>query len=378
MTNAADPGRGHLLHVFPTFTVGGVQHRIIRVAQALRAKYRHTVIALDANFDAAAGLENDPIFAFEAFPTVKSAFLSASNLVRARATLARLKPDLLLTYNWGAVEWALANRMPKFCRHIHLESGFGPDESPDRQRWRRATARRFLLAGCDRIIVPSVVLHNVVTGVWQLPAAKVRYLPNGIDCRRFDTGPDREFLDRLGIPEGVMVIGTVAALREEKNLPRLLRVFAALPRDVDARLVIVGDGPERPTVERMAAALDISARVVFVGNLAKPERVLGRFDVFALTSNTEQMPNSILEAMAAGLPVVATDVGDIRHMLAQQNADFVAATQDEAALADRMLRLLQDPALRAEVGSANRQRVHCEYMLESMVERYDALFSGTL
>jgi glycosyltransferase involved in cell wall biosynthesis len=336
------------------------------------------MIALDANFDAAAGLENDPIFAFEAFPTVKSTFLSATNLIRARATLARLKPDLLLTYNWGAVEWALANRVCELCRHIHLESGFGPDESPDRQRWRRQTARRFLLAKCDKVVVPSLVLHNVATGVWQLPAAKVRYLPNGIDCHRFDTGPDRELLGRLGIPNTVLVVGAVAALRKEKNLPRLLRIFATLPRNVDARLLIVGDGPERPALERMAANLDISARVLFIGNLAKPERLLKRFDVFALTSDTEQMPNSILEAMAAGLPVVATDVGDVRRMLAKQNAEFVAAMQAEAALADRMLRLLQDPALRAAVGSANRERVHREYALESMVERYDALFAGTL
>jgi len=368
----------HLVHVFPTFTVGGVQHRIIRVAKALRGKYRHTVIALDGNFEAAAGLEDDPIFSFEAIPVVKSAFISLRNLVRARETLRRLQPDLLLTYNWGAVEWALANRAPKFCRHLHLESGFGPDESPEHQLWRRAKARRLLLSQCDRIVVPSLVLHDIVTRVWQLSPDKVRYLPNGVDCSRFAKGPDNDIVAALGIPSSAVVVGTVAALRREKNLLRLLRVFAALPRDLDAQLVIVGDGPERTALAQAAASLDVSSRVVFAGAMANPERILPRFDVFALTSDTEQMPNSVLEAMAAGLAVAATDVGDVRRMLAPENADFVVPVDDEAAMTHGLLRLLRDRTLSVRIGRANQERVRREYALEHMVERYDALFSGTL
>jgi glycosyltransferase involved in cell wall biosynthesis len=368
----------HLVHVFPTFTVGGVQHRIIRVAKALRKKYRHTVIALDGNFEAAVGLEDDPIFSFEVIQVVKSPFVSMRNLASSRAALRRLRPDLLLTYNWGAVEWALANRAPKFCRHLHLESGFGPDESPERQLWRRTKARRLFLAGCDRIVVPSLVLQDVATRIWQLSPDRVRYVPNGIDCSRFANLPDRNLITSLRVSDGNMVVGTVAALRPEKNLLRLIRVFAALPRDLPAQLLIVGDGPEHADLARAAANLDISDRVIFAGALANPERILGRFDVFVLTSDTEQMPNSILEAMAASRAVVATDVGDVRRMLAAENADFVVPVDNEAAMTDHLLYLLRDLPLRDRIGQANQERVRVEYALEQMVDRYDALFSGTL
>jgi glycosyltransferase involved in cell wall biosynthesis len=367
----------HLVHVFPTFTVGGVQHRIIRVAKALRGKYRHTVISLDGNFDAAAGLGGDPIFAFETLPVVKSRLVSLRNLARARAALRRLQPDLLLTYNWGAVEWALANHLPRMARHLHLESGFGPDESPEHQHWRRARARRLLLVGCERIIVPSLVLRDIVTRVWQFPPDRVRYVPNGIDYGRFARGRNAASTAALGIPQDAPVIGTVAALRREKNLLRLVRVFAALPRALDARLVIVGDGPERAALVQAAADCAVSARVIFTGAMADPERILGCFDVFALTSDTEQMPNSVLEAMAAGCPVAATDVGDVRQMVAPENAGFVVPVEDEAALAERIAALLRDPAARVRLGRANQDRVRREYALEQMVARYDAVFSGT-
>jgi L-malate glycosyltransferase len=368
----------HLLHVFPSFRVGGAQNGIIKVAQALRDKYRHTLIALDGNFDAAADLNEDRPFSFENFPVVKSATISISNLVRARSLLRRLQPDLLLTYNWGAIEWALANRLSRRCPHLHLESGFGPDESAERQLWRRAKFRRVLLSRCDRIVVPSLVLQEIAGRIWQFPAGKVSYLPNGIDCCRFARGPDKELIDTLGIPDKAMVVGTIAVLRREKNLLRLVRIFAALLREVDAWLVVVGDGPEREALAQAATNMDISSRLILAGAIANPERILGRFDAFALTSDTEQMPYSILEAMAAGLAVAATDVGDVRHMLASENADFIVPIDDEASMTRGLLRLLQDPALRARIGRANQERVGREYTLEQMVDRYDALFRVTL
>ena len=90
------------------------------------------------------------------------------------------------------------------------------------------------------------------------------------------------------------------------------------------------------------------------------------------------MPNSVLEAMAAGLAVAATDVGDVRRMLAPENADFVVPVDDEAAMTHGLLRLLRDRTLSVRIGRANQERVRREYALEHMVERYDALFSGTL
>lgn len=370
------PARGHFVHIFPTFSVGGVQNRTIRIAKALRHKYRNTVIAFDSNFEAASGLEAGESFAFEAMTMVKAPFISVRNLLNARAALRRLRPDLLLTYNWGALEWALANSLAKPHRHIHFESGFGPDESAERQLWRRAKTRRLFLARSERVIVPSVVLRDLAIGKWRLPRDKVRHIPDGIDCRRFARAHDEMYAAALGLAEGMPVVGTVSTLRREKNLLRLIRVFAALPRALGAKLVIVGDGPERAALTQMAADLAVTDRVIFAGALADPERILARFDVFALTSDTEQMPNSVLEAMAAGLAVATTNVGDVTRMLAPENAGYIVPVADEAALAERIGHLLQDRELRARIGRANQARARQEYALETMVARYDALFSG--
>lgn len=371
---AAVENPSHLLHAFSTFAVGGPQTRFTSIVNALNGKYRHSVLAMDGDHAAKAGLDPKIDCRFETMPVVKSGGISIANLRNARSLLRRTRPNLLCTYNWGSIEWSLANWLRPICPQIHVEDGFGPDESPDRQQTRRATMRRLFLSRCARVIVPSRVLYNVAIETWHLPQSRVRYIPNGIDCERFAALPDSALLSNLGISETDLIVGTVAALRPEKNLSRLLRVFAALPPDHSAKLVIVGDGPERSKLESEATRLAIADRVVFTGALAAPERILGRFDIFALSSDTEQMPNSVLEAMAAGLPVVATDVGDLKRMLAPGNASLVFATADESGMVGGLSALSGDSSLRRRVGEQNRNRVRAEFSLATMVARYDAIF----
>ena len=366
----------HLLSVFSTFAVGGQQTRFVSLANALSDKYRHTVLAMDGNYEAASGLDARVDCAFENMSVVKSRGLSLANLRTARALLNRLRPGLLCTYNWGSIEWAVANWFSPVCPQIHIEDGFGPDESPDHQHWRRATMRRLCLSRCAHVVVPSRVLYNIAVEKWGLPSRRVLYMPNGIDCERFARAAEAELLASLGITDEHLVVGTVAALRREKNLDRLLRVFAALPSNLPTRLVIVGDGPERGALAQTAEQLGIAGRVIFTGALAAPERILGRFDVFALSSDTEQMPNSVLEAMAAGLPVLATDVGDVKQMVVAENAPFVIAREDTGALSEGLAALLQDRAMRTGIGNRNRSRVRAEYSLAQMVLHYDALFEA--
>ena len=221
------------------------------------------------------------------------------------------------------------------------------------------------------------MLYDLVADVWRLSRGRVLYLPNGIDCSRYARAEDAALIAALGIPNGYPVIGTVTVLRREKNLLRLVRAFAALPHDLEARLVIVGDGPERMSLAHAASAANVADRVIFTGAVADPARLLGRFAVFAITSDTEQMPNAVLEAMAAGLAIAATDVGDVKRMVSPENAEFVVPLEDEAGLTSALGRLLRDRALSTRIGGANQLRVRAEYSLDAMVARYDALFSGT-
>src|SRR4051812_9074919 len=145
----------HLLHVFSTFAIGGQQTRFATLANQFGAKYRHTIFALDGNVACTSRLNSEIAAEVTAVRLPKSSSIHLGNLVRIRRRLSATRPDVLLTYNWGTIEWMLAECWrPLVGRHIHLEDGFGPDESADRQLPRRVIFRRFALGRGTRVVVP--------------------------------------------------------------------------------------------------------------------------------------------------------------------------------------------------------------------------------
>jgi L-malate glycosyltransferase len=370
-TAAASPSYEHLLHVFPSFGIGGVPLRMVRIINHFGRRFRHTVIALDNDFEAAAGIDGNLDVKLVPMPHPKGSALRT--VVGSALALRRLGPDLLLTYNWGAIEWAMASRWSPRFRHIHFEAGFGQREA-DSQFLRRVIFRRWALARCALVVVPSHQLVDLARRVWRLPAARVAYVPNGVDASRF-SAPMRDALPGFVRRPGELVIGTVAPLRPEKNVGRLLQVFAMLGNPLGLRLVIAGDGTERGSLERLATDLGIGDRVIFTGRTA-PESVLGTFDIFALSSDTEQMPNALLEAMAASRAVAAVDVGDVRSIVCEDNREFIVGRDDAPAFAAAITRLACNPQKRDALGAMNRQRVVTEYSQERMFSAYCEVFDA--
>lgn len=356
-----------VLHVFPTFAVGGAQVRFVNIANHLGRSYRHVVVTLDGDDACRSKFAPGLDVTFPVIEVRKRAMLG--NVWRFRRLLHALRPDVLVTSNWGSIEWAMANVLPH-TRHIHMEDGFGPEER-SAQLPRRVLTRRIVLRR-STVVVPSQTLLRIATEVWRLNPTRLRYIPNGIDLSRFAAPPPAEV---TSWPGSGPVIGTVAALRPEKNLARLLRAVRLATHDGLGRLVIVGEGPERSSLERLARELGLADCVHFTGYVAEPQRLYRGFDLFALSSDTEQMPLSLLEAMAAGLPVAATDVGDVRAMLAEENASFIAPRED-AAFAECLRQLLCTPALRRRLGAANRAKAKSDYDEQTMIRAYAALFDG--
>jgi len=363
----------HILHVFPSFGVGGVPLRMVRLINHLGERFRHTVIALDDNFEAASGFAGDLDLVLLPVRTAKRGVLHT--VLDSALVLRRLQADLLITYNWGAIEWAMANRLWPRSRHIHIEAGFSQREA-DSQIPRRVLFRRWALARCALTVVPSRLLEDLARRVWRLPVERVRYVPNGVDITRF-SAPARDAAAGFARRPGELVIGTVAPLRPEKNVGRLLRVFATLDPSLTARLVVVGDGTERPELERLASKLGVGDRVVFTGQIA-PETVLGTFDLFALSSDTEQMPNALLEAMAASRAVAAVNVGDVKLIVCEDNRDFVVARDDGPAFAAAITELLRDPEKRRALGVKNRERAVAAFSQERMFAAYSEIFGAAL
>ncbi len=355
---SATPART-LLHVLPSFAVGGVQVRLARVINALGDRYRHRILALDGNRTATTLL--DPALDTRADSIPREQRGLPATLFSLRRRIIAATPDLLLTYNWGAIEWALANSLFGLCRHIHFEDGFGPEET-DKRLWRRSMLRRLALIRTSTIVVPSRNLEGIAQREWRLPTTRLRYIPNGIDADTFAASYDDDAPLFARSPDEV-IIGTVAPLRPEKNVARLVRVFARLDTRRSTRLAIAGGGTQRDEIEALARGLGLVDRVIFLGNVAEPQRALALFDIFALSSNTEQMPMSVLEAMAIGLPVASVDVGDVKAMLAPENRGHVVAKADEQAFADALDALVTAPKLRAELGALNRAHVRQHYSL---------------
>ena len=284
--------------------------------------------------------------------------------------------DLVLTYNWGSMDAVAARRMfarfRKLPRLIHHEDGFNIDEA-NGLNWKRNWFRRLMLPTAERLVVPSRQLEGIARDIWKQPAARVVRIPNGIEIGRYAVAPEKGSIHGFVRAPGDVIIGTLAGLRCVKNLPRLVRAVAAQPRQV--KLVIVGEGPERANIVAEAQRLGISDRLLLPGFLAEPQRYIGHFDIFALSSDSEQFPISLVEAMAAGLPVVSTDVGDVKAMVAPQNHSLIVPVSNEGAFAGALSGLASDGHMRAALGSANRAIAVRDYDEGAMIARYRALYA---
>ncbi len=366
----------HLMHVFPSFAVGGAQVRFGQLAAAHNGLYRHTVLALDGNLGMAPILSS--AVAIECVVPNFNKRASFRNLPLFRRTIAQYGPDVLVTYNWGAMEWCLANRFRPLARHIHIEDGFGPEEK-HKQLARRVWMRRIALSGHQtQVVLPSRLLERIALAEWRLPLGSALYIPNGVDRARFASAAEARRA-RINDPARTqtIVVGTIATLRPEKNLAHLIRMFAAVAAQRPSaalKLMIVGDGPERALLEAEARSTGRSEQIIFTGQTSTPENALAEMDLFVLSSVTEQMPLSVLEAMAAELPIVSFAVGDVNDMVAAENTPFVVHPDDEAGFRRNMDLLCADRDLRFRLGRANRAEALARFDHRLMVTRYAQLF----
>jgi glycosyltransferase involved in cell wall biosynthesis len=349
-----------ILHVFPSFAIGGAQMRMATLANRFGPRFRHAIIALDQQTSCRDQL--DPQLDIQLIAPPEPVRSLPGRLLAIRAMLRRIAPDLLITSNWGAIEWAMARPLARGIRHIHTEDGFGPEEHKT-QLPRRVLTRRVVLRQSD-VVVPSSLLHHAARTIWRLPEPHIHYIPNGIDLTRFT--PIQSSATSRADP-GLTIL-CVAGLRPEKNIARLLRALALARLTPVPHLLIAGDGPERAALQALATSLALN--VTFLGNVTDPAKLYQTADLFALSSDTEQMPLSVIEAMASGLPVIATAVGDIPAMVAEANQPLLAAPTDQS-LADA---LAQTPmADLTHIGAENRRKAERLFDVGVMTAKWQSL-----
>jgi glycosyltransferase involved in cell wall biosynthesis len=352
------------LHVFPSLTRGGREVRAVELMAMTPPGTVHEAIALDGVHEALERVA-DGVRCEVLEPHVRGGL--PRRMRRMRDFLAERRPDLILTYNWGSIEWLGAARWAGHRAVVHHEDGFGPDEA-QRQLRRRIWGRRAFLRAAAAVIGPSLTLHDIARRVWRQSDDKVVYLPNGVDLARFRPRADRA-------SGGAVVFGCVGRIRPEKNQALAVESLARMSDRTRARLRIVGDGPELDAVVALSRRLGIAERVAFVGNALDTAPEYRHLDAFLIPSRTEQMPLALLEAMASGLPVVGTDVGDVKQMVAEENRAWIVARGDSDALVAAMERLAGDAELRADLGRANRARAEAAFDVVKCYGRYVDLYA---
>jgi glycosyltransferase involved in cell wall biosynthesis len=232
----------------------------------------------------------------------------------------------------------------------------------------------------DRVVTVSDDARVAMLSSGHFNPAAVKTLPNGIDVGMFNVEVDKPALKRdLGLPEGVPVFGIVARLSWEKRHKVLLDAMTKLEgAAASSILVVVGGGPMRSELEQYAAEAGVAGRVHFLGERRDVPRLLQIFDAFVLSSKLEGLSLTLLEAAAAGLPIVATDVGGNAEVVVDGRTGFIVEPENPGALGDAMSRLGGDSGLARSMGERGRERVSEHYSLEAMVRRYDEIYHEIL
>ena len=366
--------RPHILHVHGSFNLGGKEARAVQLMNIWGDKARHSIVSADPDAMGARAAINAGVDV--GFPDGPS-FAGKPGLARYKVITAFLKQfDLILTYNWGSMDAVMAHRLAWASAGlpplIHHEDGFNADEAV-RLKTKRNLFRRIALQRAHGMVVPSVRLETIARTVWKQPAHKVHLIRNGIDVARYTPPPAPDAIPGLRRSPGKLLVGTLAGLRPVKNIPRLVRAVAAHKDRL--QLVVVGEGPEHDAILAEAARQGMGD-IHMAGFMDRPWRFVGLFDIFALSSDSEQFPISLVEAMAAGVPVASMDVGDVANMVSTANQPYVVA--DEARLADALGALAADADLRATLGAANRERATRDYAEKTMVAAYGALYGEAM
>jgi L-malate glycosyltransferase len=231
---------------------------------------------------------------------------------------------------------------------------------------------KFSIESSDRITAVSQALKDATVESLGI-ARPIEVIPNFVDPDVF--APRRRRTHMLA-PAGARVLMHASNFRPVKNVEMVVRIFAAVHERMDARLVMVGDGPEKPRAEQLARALGVAKHVLFLGNQEVMEELLPLADVFLLPSSTESFGLVALEAMSAGVPVVASRVGGLPELIESGQTGFLEPPDSLEAHVKAVLRLLGDETLRRRFGRAGRSVARERFDVDRVVTRYRKVYEG--
>lgn len=361
-----------ILQIIPSLDRAGAEKQLLLLAAHLpREEFEVHVCALTRGGPLAAELQ-----AADVPVTVIGKRWKADPLAywRLKRHIAALRPDLVHTWIFAANAYGRAAARAAGVRHL-----IASERCVDQWKagYQFAIDRR-LMRYTDRVVVNTSATRDFCVE-HGLPAERFEVIPNGIPPARPSRFTRSELLAELGLPEDALLVGTVGRLWPQKGIKDLIWAFVITNTITPgAKLLVIGDGPQRSLLEQFVRDLKAEEYVLMLGHRDDVPDLMPHLDVYWAGSEYEGMPNAVMEAMAAGVPVVASDIPGHRDLVVPGETGMLYPRGDRASICRETDKLLADAALRRQLGEAAQQRMLEEFSVERMVERHVELYRQVL
>jgi sugar transferase (PEP-CTERM/EpsH1 system associated) len=363
-----------ILHVTNSMGLGGTEKVVLKLATKLTDGFEHRVCCL-RNYDPDLVLKALRPEQFTALDLAPSRF---AFFVPALARVMRAcKPDIVHSRNWGAIEAVFAARLAGVPVVVHSEHGYDVD-GLQKTSFRQRLIRRLACATADAFFTVSRELRDFHAGQAGISSSSIRVLYNGVDTERFAPRPEvgARIRESYGIRRDEFVIGAVGRMAAIKDYETLVRAAGVLAeRKLKFKLMLVGGGEELAQLSSLSQDLPgLAERVLFLGQRDDIPDLLNAIDIFVQTSLREGLSNTVLEAMATGLPVAVTRVGGNPEIVKEENTGWLFPPGDVQQLSQLLMRLAADPEYCRRAGEAARRHVEERFSNEMMLENYRSLY----
>jgi sugar transferase (PEP-CTERM/EpsH1 system associated) len=379
MTNGMAPHadtRPLIAHVVFRFDYGGLENGVANLINGLQEdSFRHAVVALTT----VEGLRRRIARTDVAFHSLhKRPGKDPGAYLRLYRLLRSLRPAIVHTRNLGTIEGAVIARFAGVPYRIHGEHGWDVID-PEGKSPKYRALRRFMNPSIDRFVTVSHELERWLTSTVGIPAAKIQRICNGVDTDKFRprAGVSRRPLPLAQFPADAIVVGTVtrfSAIKDPLNLVRAFVEARKAPAGERLRLAMIGDGELRHSAESMLREAGIAHAAWLPGSRDDVAELMREMDIFVLGSMREGISNTILEAMATGLPVIATATGGNAELVEHGVTGCLVPPGDALAIANALSDHVRDEELRTAHGRAGRERAVRDFSLRRMLAEYGALY----
>jgi L-malate glycosyltransferase len=363
-----------VLHIVFKLGTGGLENGVVNLCNSLDCdRFSPSICVFHGGGDLESRVDSSRVDLFE----VKQYWYYDATLpFRLAREIRRRKFDIVHTHSWGTlVEGVGGALMAKTPIIVHGEHGLLE------KRLRNLVVQRWLWSKADKVLAVGEELAERISAEVGFPRSRVHVIPNGVDTQRFRPTLNGKVSqrERFGLPSTKLLLGMVARLVSVKNHLGVLHSLAQLrSQGIDAHLVMAGEGPLQEFLYQTAQNMHLGNYVHFLGTVMNIEEVYQAIDIFILNSKSEGMSNTILEAMACGLPVVATDVGANPQLVCDNQSGLLVKSEDIDSLCQALCKLINDTQLRNQMGKKGRCLVETNFSMKRMVDNYTDFYTELL